>query len=463
MQEKEETTSKLPCELVEDLLPLYIEDLTNPVTNELVEKHLKVCEECKQNYTKMKKPMPEEETPDVKEIDFLKKTKKQNRKRVIFAVAIIFVIALLAVEAKYFLIGNDINAEYMNYSLEVSGDTLHISGQTTAASGIRHVGITESEGVVKISVRAVEKSLFYSRSFEEDFQASQEIRQVLVGDQIVWADGEKISPITAELNANYNPYVGSMPQNGKLVSVLNMTGYMGNFQNKLQTTKEPYGWTMILANDFSANRKTEFEARLSAYAYVLLAEIENLGEITYEYTLDGKEQTLTITAADASDYAGEDIKSVGKEITALERLVQKTGLNQYALYTGNVGTNMQTETSGVSDTEEILGITVVNYATDQITGMGVRVETKNASGHQAMTNADRTPLVNGENVKFQLLPEDFDHDLQENEQADIRVTVTDENGNTYEAQGDCKVDLIFGSQYRINLSGNAKDGYVIGR
>ena len=240
------------------------------------------------------------------------------------------------------------------------------------------MGITESEGIVKISVRAVEKSLFYSRSFEKDFQASQEIRQVLVGDQIIWVDGERISPITAELNANYNPY----------------------------------GWTMILANDFSANRKAEFEARLSAYAYVLLAEIENLGEITYEYTLDGKEQTLTITEADASDYAGEDIKSVGKEITALERLVQKTGLNQYALYTGNVETNMQTE----------------------------------ASGHQAMTNADRTPLVNGENVKFQLLPEDFDHDLQEKEQADIRVTVTDENGNTYEAQGNCKVDLVFGSQ-----------------
>ena len=83
MQEKEETTAKLPCELVEDLLPLYIEDLTNPVTNELVEKHLRVCGECKQNYTKMKKPMPEEEIPDAKEIDFLKKTKKQNRKRVI--------------------------------------------------------------------------------------------------------------------------------------------------------------------------------------------------------------------------------------------------------------------------------------------------------------------------------------------------------------------------------------------
>lgn len=79
MQEKEETTAKLSCELVEDLLPLYIEDLTN----ELVEKHLRVCEECKQNYTKMKRPMPEEEIPDAKEIDFLKKTKKQNRKRVI--------------------------------------------------------------------------------------------------------------------------------------------------------------------------------------------------------------------------------------------------------------------------------------------------------------------------------------------------------------------------------------------
>ena len=46
----------------------------------------------------------------------------------------------------------------------------------------------------------------------------------------------KISPLTTALNANYNPYVGDMPQNGKLVTTLNMVSYTGNFTNELQMT-----------------------------------------------------------------------------------------------------------------------------------------------------------------------------------------------------------------------------------
>lgn len=138
----------------------------------------------------------------------------------------------------------------------------------------------------------------------------------------------KISPLTAALNANYNPYVGGMPQNGKLVTILNMVSYTGNFTNELQTTTEPYGWTMFYEKDFPASQKKELEEHLHAYAYILLAEIGNLGELTYEYTLDGVPQTLAVTADDASEYAGQNIKDVGKDITALEQLVRKTKLNQ---------------------------------------------------------------------------------------------------------------------------------------
>lgn len=208
---------------------------------------------------------------------------------------------------------------------------MRIIGQTTTESGIQKISFIEADGIVEISIRGVEKSIFYKCTFDETFNASQDIRQIKIGDQIIWVNGEKISPLTAMLYQNYNPYVGDMPQNGKLVSILNMDRYTGNFQSELQTDKEPYSWTMKLANNFSSSRKDAFEERLCNYAYILLAEIENLGEITYEYTLNDEPQKLTITAEDASTYAEADIKKVGKNITELEKLVRKTELNQYVL------------------------------------------------------------------------------------------------------------------------------------
>ncbi|MDP4088492.1 MAG: zf-HC2 domain-containing protein, partial [Bacillota bacterium] len=38
--------SKYPCELIEDLIPLYIEDDVSDATREIVEGHLKDCKDC---------------------------------------------------------------------------------------------------------------------------------------------------------------------------------------------------------------------------------------------------------------------------------------------------------------------------------------------------------------------------------------------------------------------------------
>ena len=118
-----------------------------------------------------------------------------------------------------------------------------------------------------------------------------------------------------------------MPSNGKIVSVLNMTSYMGNFQNDLQTSEEPYSWKLILENHFSESREEVLEERLKMYSYILLAEIGNLNEVIYEYRIDGEATTLSVTSADASAFAGVDIKTVGEDINRLEKLVRKTGLS----------------------------------------------------------------------------------------------------------------------------------------
>lgn len=42
------------CVLVEELLPLYIEDITSSQTNALIEEHLKNCIKCNETFEKMK-------------------------------------------------------------------------------------------------------------------------------------------------------------------------------------------------------------------------------------------------------------------------------------------------------------------------------------------------------------------------------------------------------------------------
>ena len=62
--------SKLPCEVVKDLFPSYIDELTSEVTNDLVKEHTAECEECRRTLESMKSPEAEpEEEPQKKEID----------------------------------------------------------------------------------------------------------------------------------------------------------------------------------------------------------------------------------------------------------------------------------------------------------------------------------------------------------------------------------------------------------
>ena len=43
----------MKCEIIRDLLPLYIDGLTSKESNQEIEKHLKNCEECQKYYQEM--------------------------------------------------------------------------------------------------------------------------------------------------------------------------------------------------------------------------------------------------------------------------------------------------------------------------------------------------------------------------------------------------------------------------
>ena len=66
------------CNVVQDLLPNYIEGLTNEETNKYIEEHLNNCKECKKILDNMKSELDKpQEKVNLNEINYLKKYKKR--------------------------------------------------------------------------------------------------------------------------------------------------------------------------------------------------------------------------------------------------------------------------------------------------------------------------------------------------------------------------------------------------
>ena len=115
-------TYKMPCYIVKDLLPLYVDDLLSPESGRDVKEHLAECEECGKLYKQMTSPEPEI-VEDVPEVDYRKKINK-GRKRVLIVAALI--VALVAAGA---FINAKIQAAKADISYDEASRTLVIYGK----------------------------------------------------------------------------------------------------------------------------------------------------------------------------------------------------------------------------------------------------------------------------------------------------------------------------------------------
>lgn len=67
---------------------------------------------------------------------------------------------------------------------------------------------------------------------------------------------------------------------------------------------------------------------MKSYAYAMLAVIDNLGQVTFEYSINDEICDLTVTAEDATSFFGRDIKAAGEDVALLQKLMEKTGLTK---------------------------------------------------------------------------------------------------------------------------------------
>ena len=319
--------------------------------------------------------------------------------------------------------------------------------------GISSVAYEEDNGIVTVSFKAVKESPFHRGEFQSEYAATGNITQVRIDNRIVWAQGERILAITSAVFNARHSYIGDMSANGRMAKALNMGNYLGGYTSELQTKKEPYGWKMILEKDIQTSQQRNREQRMKAYAYILLAGIENMGEMSYSYTVDGNAKSLTISQEDATAFAKQDIKECGKDILSLQALIKKAGLDLDAYVSAE----------DIQYNQESIQLNIVNNADEEIAGFDVSYSIDGKLyGTQGGEHADGTMIKKGEIMSVSLEPEDFEGEqLDGSKELLIEVSLSDKDGRSYKAESSVRMPAKAGVAYSYTLSGNVKDGYKI--
>ena len=149
---------KLPCELVRDLFPTYIDELTSDVTNEWIKEHVGDCRECRTVLDTMREPEGQPHAQEEeKEIDFLKKTRRRSVKIAVASVILAFVIFGALMFVNMFMIGDPVSGEsvYCKASVDENVVTVEVTMTDSAhvLSGIKFV--EEEPGVIDVSCKGV--------------------------------------------------------------------------------------------------------------------------------------------------------------------------------------------------------------------------------------------------------------------------------------------------------------------
>ena len=323
---------KLPCEVVRDLLPSYVDGLTSETTNQLVSEHLEGCAPCRAALDAMRAPGTEPAEEKEKEIDYLKKSRRHNRAVVLWSIAGAFLVVVMVGLLRLFEIGEPLSADAVAImELEVNEDrtvcTLGMMSLDSAKTIIR-VSPEEANGVIYLKPWAVLASPLHRGDYSYTVSA-ESIRRICVGERIVWDDGARVSVLASNVFATRHAYVGEMPANGRTAAALGVSDILGPYVSELHTSGRPYVWTLTLSEDIPKDSRERREEAMNAIARVLIAVIGNLDEVRYVYTADGEPAERVMTATRASRYFGQDIKNCYESPRLLNELIEKTGLQYF--------------------------------------------------------------------------------------------------------------------------------------
>lgn len=344
----------LPCEIVRDLLPSYADGLTCETTNDALRAHLDICAACRDALSAMRAPeaapLPE---PDRKELDFLKKTRRRNRRIVLSSLLAALALAVGLLAIRVFVVGGSIYLDALAARASVDGQQVTLDvASTDSARAITNVSFREEDGVVTATVRAGLPSFLHRGDARAVYEAAGPVRTVMLDERILWQEGSPISPQAAKLFESRHDYVGDMSANSRSAGAAGLSEKLGPYTSELDTESRPYVWHIRLEQTFLRSDDLAYvHGEMRRIAFALLAVIGNLDAVQFEFDTvaadadvamngegeiasvvgtpapsgeadpDTAREVYTVTVADATAYLGRDVKDCMNDVRLLDELI----------------------------------------------------------------------------------------------------------------------------------------------
>ncbi|MBQ8389706.1 MAG: zf-HC2 domain-containing protein, partial [Oscillibacter sp.] len=266
----------LTCAVVRDLLPPYVEGLTEEETNEAVERHLAECPRCRGRRDAMGADA-ETQAAEEKELDYLKTVNKKSRRRVVKAVAVTVLLVVLGILLKLFVIGEPASAAGMSWSMQQDGNYMNVRAFTTW-SGVAYCRWeTEREGdSVYIRTKKVLPSYLYPTADNRMMIPLEGVNHIYLAERLIWSEGEAITERVLDLMAHKVEYLGDAPA---IIDLGLCLGFdeLGDYTNGLRTATEPYRWYV----EFTSGDKDIISDHMMVNSLYMLALVENLEQVSW--------------------------------------------------------------------------------------------------------------------------------------------------------------------------------------
>lgn len=197
---------KYPCGIIKDLLPLYIDEVCNEESRQVVENHLTECEACRKYYEAMKATegyVDKEDMADRNMVNSLKTVKNKIHKRITAIILSVVAVAVACVGGYHLLFNAAIkNVPLENvsisanvYSIEellqntdvgkAGSDSVTISADKDDDSEPVAVSIPDIGGaLINISTKTLEKYDYVSVASVKSDYLLRNIEQERKGDRI---------------------------------------------------------------------------------------------------------------------------------------------------------------------------------------------------------------------------------------------------------------------------------------
>ncbi|MGN0413053.1 MAG: DUF4825 domain-containing protein [Lachnospiraceae bacterium] len=322
---------RIPCTMIKDIMPTYLDELTSQETNEMIEEHLKECEECSHLFADMREPKTDEteKNKETAEIDFLKKNRKRS-KRILKISMLIAVIGLFIGLMAPLFVKHELSCEEVDLNLTVGDVTidteyvedglLSLTAKAYGSYGISRIDFEEENETVIIKVIGARDRIFTEPVYMAMYNPAHTIKEVRLGNSILWKDGITISQDTLRSYKTAHPYVGDHVKNGETLSALKVSDTLGGYAMELHTKEEPYGMTITLQKPVEEEKESYLNRYMGFAACNCMALIDNLSYVNFQYEVAGEPREIEWNLERANQQLGKPVKEYGESEISLESL-----------------------------------------------------------------------------------------------------------------------------------------------